>query len=125
MKSVIFAEVYKLVTDDAARLSSSADSGNITLCHLQITRAFFQSTVHGTNLRTKSFTKVLKTCADRKSFFGECTLGTSVNDLQEELSHSSVDSVTYKVGVQRLQNGSSRKNLSMPLLRNGSYRNIR
>ena len=55
----------------------------VSLSHLKVTRSFFQSSIHCTNLRTKSFSEILQSCTNRKSIFRECTLCTSVYDLQE------------------------------------------
>ena len=105
MKSVIFPRDNKLIADDLI-VCIQCNTGYITLSHLEVTGAFLKGTVHGSNLGTKSLTKVLKACADRKSFLRKCTLGTAIYDLQEQLSHSGVNCVTNKVCVQRLQNGS-------------------
>ena len=87
------------------------DTGYITLCHFQITGAFLQSTIHGTNLAPQSLAQILKSGADGQSVLGKRALRTSVYDLQEQLSHSGVDSVAYKICIQSFHYCQSGKNL--------------
>ena len=55
--------------------------------------------------------EVLKTSTDYKTALRECALCTSVNNLEEELAHSCVDSVANKVGIQSLKDCLTWENL--------------
>ena len=59
-----------------------------------------------------TFSKILKSSTDLKTILGERTLRTSVNDLKEQLTHSSIDGIANKVCVQCLHYCKTRKNLS-------------
>ena len=78
------------------------DPSYIAFCHLKITGTFCQSSVHGSYLRAKSLSKVFQAGSHRKSVLRERTLGSSVYDLEEKLSHGCIDGVTDKVCIQRL-----------------------
>src|SRR5699024_1030281 len=104
------SEVHILVADDLIVLIQS-DAGYIAFCHLQVAGALLEGSVHGSDLGTKSLAQILQTRADGQTFLGEGALGTSVNDLQEQLSHSSVDGVAYQVSVQSFHDGQAGKDL--------------
>jgi hypothetical protein len=102
--------VNELIADDFA-FFVEGDLGNVAFRHFQIANAFGVGGVHGTNLRTETFTEVFETCADGQTVIRESRLRTTVNDLEEQLAHSGVDSVANEVGVERFKNGLAGKYL--------------
>ena len=61
------AKAYEFITNDLI-ICVKCNACYITFCHFQVTRTFFQSTIHRTYLASQAFTQVFKTCANRKSF---------------------------------------------------------
>ena len=55
--------------------------------------------------------QVVQTCADGQTVLRESGLAAAVDDLQEQLTHSNVDSVADEVGVEGLEDGLTGKDL--------------
>ena len=106
-----FAEANKFITDGFVVFIKS-DGADVAFGKVEIANAFCAGGLDGTNGAAESFAEVFKTCADGKTIFGESGLASSVNKLEENFSHSYVDSVADKVGVKSFEDGFSGKDLA-------------
>ena len=104
------AEVQELERDDLV-LVVQRHAGDIALGELEVTSTLGLGAEHGANLRTKALAEVVEGSAHGQAVLGECGLAAAVDDLQEQLTHGDVDGVAHEVGVERLKDGLTGKNL--------------
>ena len=105
------AQTDELIADDLVVLVQSGLE-DVALGQLQIADALGLGGENGTGHGTQALAQVVQTSADRQAVLGEGGLAAAVDDLQEQLTHSNVDSVADEVGVQSLQNGLAGQDLT-------------
>ncbi len=105
------AELAELITDDLVVFVES-DFGDVTFSHFEIAWSFGNGGVHRADLAAMAFAEVFETGTDDKTAFRECGLRSAVYDLQEKFTHSSVDCIAHKVGVECFENGFAGENFS-------------
>ena len=86
--------------------------GDITLGQLEITSTFCLGREQCTCLRYKTLTQVFQTSTDSQTALRESRLCTAVNDLEEQLAHSSIDSIAYEVGIECLKDSLTYEDLA-------------
>ena len=106
-----FADADKLIADCFA-VFINCDLQDIAFRHFHVAHALLLGGEDGADLRAESFAEIFKSCADRQTILRESGLCSAINELEENLSHCNVDRVTYKVGVERFQNGFAWKNFA-------------
>ena len=77
--------------------------GDVAFGELQVACALGLGAVEGTHLRNETLAKVLEACTYHQATLGEGALCATIDNLEEELTHSCVDSVTNEVCVESLK----------------------
>ena len=105
------AERNELIADNLIVLIES-HSCAVAFRHLKITNALCLCAVHGTYHGACALAEIFHTCADYETALGESGLCASVYYLEEKLSHSGIDGVTYKVCIESLEDCFAGKDFS-------------
>ena len=104
------AEVQELEGDDLVMLVQR-HAGDVALGELQVASTLGLGAEHGAHLGAQALAQVVQGGAHGQAALGERGLGAAVDDLQEDLAHGHVDGVADEVGVQRLEDGLTGKDL--------------